>query len=343
MQRAPGQKLLALARRMLSRAELDRVIEPAIADLQHEWKASRRLSLSLQLFVRTRSYLGALRVIGPRLIVGSVSASLAPPPRPLVLRFLTLSIIQLSLTAVGFSFVDRLRGTTGDQWLFYLPDHVIRLLPVVPMFWVSWLGRGPLGGPAITAHAGDVAKLTAGVVAVCLVWSGWIAPLLRQEYLVAHNLSEFATAAMHQWTIAQLLANLNGVPSTPAPVVAAELHMRLMDSGLPILWATLGWLHIRGARVWNTRVGFGVMFAGLAAAVGLVSIADVVTSARTQERFVAEWASVVTLLVMSAIALRSVARIERRCRADLEAKAVSLLQAIARARQTQGHHTEANV
>ncbi len=71
-------------------------------------------------------------------------------------------------------------------------------LPLMPMSLMFWWP--PLKPMARWLRAADLAKITCLLAAGCLAFSGWIAPLFRQQYLVSLNLSDFVVSSVHQWT-----------------------------------------------------------------------------------------------------------------------------------------------
>lgn len=327
MQRAPGHVLLALARRVIARTEVDRLVEPAIADLQHEWSASTGAPLLQRLGVRARAYAGALRVIGPRVIVGSVLASAEPPPWPVVRRIVGPSLVFITIMVVAASFGPA-AARTREHWLFYLPDRILWHLPYVATCWFLWRGR-PFEPGVPWLRAADVAKLATITFACCFALSGWIAPLLRQQYLSSLNLADFAVASVHQWTLPDLIRQLDGTARAPAALVASELHIRLLSPVLALVLGTVGWTAVRASRVSNDAIGMFVFVTGPLLFSALLRVGSFTTPRLSLERIAAEWAALAALAVLAFVAIRVFARVERSRRGKLEAQVVSLLHAIA--------------
>lgn len=340
MQRAPGQQLLALARRVLSRAEIDRVVEPAVADLQHEWSAAATTPAIARLVVRARAYAGALRVIAPRVIAGSVLASIEPP-RWLVVRRIVGPFLAFMAILVVVSSFGPAAARTREHWLFYVPDRILWHLPYMATCWVLWSPPRPLDAGVPWLRAADVTKIAMIVFASCLALSGWVGPLLRQQYLASLSLADFAVASVHQWTLPELIRQLDGTPGTPAAIVASELHMRLLSPVLALVLGTVGWTAVLASRVSNNAIGMFASLTGVLTFAVLLRVGSFTTPRLSPERIAAEWAALAAIAAMAFFAMRVIARIERSRRATLEAKVVSLLQAIA-ATRTRRHEPGAH-
>lgn len=327
MQRAPGQKLLALARRVLSPAEIDRVVEPAMADLQHEWSASADASRFVRVAVRARAYVGALRVIGPRLMAAGARTSVNLPRWSVIRPLMGPPLVIMTAIVLVGSFGPA-AARTRDHWLFYVPDRILWCLPMMLATLAGRPGHRALAAGVPRPSAGDLARLSGIVCVCCLAWSGWFAPLFRQQYLLSLNLADFATASVHQWTLPQLIEGAQGASNASAAVAAAELHMRLMPAVLALVCASLGWAGVRASRLWSDGIGTAMSCVGLFALVAFLRIGGFATPRLSSKRILAEWLSLAAILTLTFIAIRIIARIERSRRTRLEGKVVNLLHAI---------------
>lgn len=335
MRRVPGRSLQAVARRLVAARDNDRIVEPAIADLQYEWSASEDAAFVARLTIRARAYLAALRVIAPRLLGAAFRASLEPPPWQLARRILVPSVVSLLMMggaafvgiAVGAAFIGHGSHPMRDHWLFYLPDRLGSSLAVLPLLWVDWFARGALGGrSALRPRANDVAWLTSGLVAFCVVWEGWLAPLIRQHYLTSLGLVDFRVAAVHQWTVDDLFSSLANPVGAPQSV-ATELHIRSLAPTLAAFSGVFAWMNVRATSLWTSGRCLGVKMAQLALVIALVPPFIRLEPARFPSRGTAIWLGIVAVVLgILVIVVRCLARLERRRKRDLGIELVTLLR-----------------
>lgn len=242
MQRAPGQTLLALARRLLAASEIDRVIEPAIADLQHEWATSVRATALARLAIRTRAYAAVLTVVACHVVRDSVRASLTPPPWSITRRVLFFALALMITTTLSNALFSA--HGIGQHWVFYAPDWILIQFGFGPHMW-----RFPLDPLSIEARqlpeprASDIAKLATAFWAVGLLWALWVAPLIRQHYLAQVGLTGYSTTAVHQWLLPDLVAAIR--MSSPSHAIVLELHRRLLLPAFAPIAAMLTWSSMR--------------------------------------------------------------------------------------------------
>ncbi len=245
MQRAPGRTLLALARRVLSRAEIDRVIEPTLADLQHEWSATAGAPPVERFAIRARAYVAAVLVVVRHLLGSTVREGLTPPPWPIVRQVLLSSLLFVVSIAAIQAFIASPRDME-EPWLLRTTDTLLGFGAFSPYMWVYLFDRRVLAQRGIPEpRATDIAKLTAVLCIGLVAWTGWIAPLARQQYLAGLSLGATITAGPHQWMLPDLVWAILGAPR---PDLIIELHQRLLLVAFTPIAGMLCWSTIRRSR-----------------------------------------------------------------------------------------------
>jgi len=288
MPRAPGQTLLAIVRQVLSRAEIDRVIEPAIADLQHEWSAAASVPLGARLASRTRAYGAAALVVSRYMLVGAIRASLTPPPWSLVRQLIVSSLVMLGV-AFGFRLFVQTPNDAGDTCLLDIVNWVSFQLAWLPFLWPAMLQPRTLEWARIPSpRASDLARLTGVWCVLCLVWVGWTGPILRYQYLIAIGQVAQAAAA-DQRTLPGLLY---AAWLAPLASEALELHRRLIVIPVALIAGLLAWIALcrrPGAppeSSFRAHFGRGLVLAVTAMAIGMAC-------EPTAGRIASEWIAVV--------------------------------------------------
>jgi hypothetical protein len=187
----PGTTLHWLARLTCTSDRCDRVLEPALADLQHDWSTSRSWSALL------RSYLVFWQSWGLCLLQDVI----APESR----LFSVAALIAFALTVAGIALIELvlMHGSVAVRRLIIsVPSRVVS----AAMFDTATLRYGiPLAiGPAVvyatwrTTRVAPAAYLTAAALGmfVTVLSSGWIAPtLIRYDMTQQHD--RFARWAAH--------------------------------------------------------------------------------------------------------------------------------------------------
>lgn len=309
MRRAPGQKLLAVARRLLSRAELDRVIEPAIADLQHEWQSSDGSPLRVRVGIRGRAYMATLFVVSRHLLVGAARASFTPLPWAIVRYAIVPSIVMLGAT-IGFRLFLRDPRSSFDAWLLDVLNWASFQAAWLPFLWPTMLQRRTLEWARLpSVRASDIARLTAVWCVLVAAWTGWIGPLLRRHYLIAIGQAVQAAAAEQQ-TLPELIGVMSSGPLAPE---AFELHRRLLHLAAAAVAGTLAWIALRQQPNDRAESSFFAHFArGLVLTVAAIAIATACEPAMGP--IASEWIGVAVAAAGTGcilVALRLAARVPR--------------------------------
>jgi hypothetical protein len=309
MRRAPGRNLLALARRILSRAEIDRLVEPAIADLQHEWAESASRPLNGRLVVRTHAYAAAVFFVTCRVLVGALLASLTPPPWFLIRQLIVPLIVMCAVGAAFRLFLGSARDTAAIALLETIASVSVQIA-WLPFLWPAMLPRRTSKSVQTSSmRAGNLARVSGIWCALCLIWSGWIGPSLRYRYLAIGDAAE-------QW-----LPELIGPAlSSPLGPEAFEVHRRLMVVAIVPIAAVLAWVTLRpradGLHQSSllAHLGRGTAVAVTAVAVGTFFRASVGSIA-------SEWIAVLVAAIGAAMALLAFRMAERWPREPMERNA----------------------
>lgn len=158
----PGHRLLRLAERWLDRATLDRVVVPAVADLQHEYLRAATSGPS-RWFVRARAYWGVVQAIA-LCAAQAVATDRDGVGRSLGRRLVVLLLPLLALNAAGSSaelihLASRLdAATTIKAGMLLLLPGLVAALPIAFYFAVALHRR----------HAGRDGLHVAALSALCV-------------------------------------------------------------------------------------------------------------------------------------------------------------------------------
>jgi hypothetical protein len=185
----PGSGLLRIAERLFDRATLDRVIVPAIADLQHECARATSMSsagLSNRL-IRFRAYWGVVRTIvlcaARDVVIDRDSVSRSVGWRMLILVPLLVALFTLpaigEFVSLGAKFGAALATRAG---LLLLLPAVVVALPIAFYFAVALHRREP--GHQSLPEGLSVAALSAVCVAAMSLLMLTIVPETNQIYRV---------------------------------------------------------------------------------------------------------------------------------------------------------------
>jgi hypothetical protein len=179
--RPPGTRLRALVANLFDQATAERILLPAIADLQHEASESQGGSRTARTLVRWRCYLAFWRTFAACLLLRRAEGEAREWRGTFAAAAATLGVATLGLSYTPAStFIGR--GSLG-LFVLLLPQALAVSLPV------SVLGSGLIRrGPVPRARAGRVGffrsvlaySIVAAVLSLCL--STWLVPQANHEF-----------------------------------------------------------------------------------------------------------------------------------------------------------------
>lgn len=304
----PGARLLRLARRFVDPTAVTRVIEPALADLQHEWSAAAGAPVSARFAIRARAYVAAVLVVGRHMLVGTVRESLTLPPWPIVRQVLLSSLLFVVSSAAVQAFLSSPRDMK-ELWLSCTTDSILGFGVLSPYMWVFLFDRRVLAQKGIPEpRASDIAKLTGLACIALVVWTGWIAPLIRQHYLAGLSLGAPITMHPREWMLLDLVS---GVLTSPVrPDLMSELHQRLLSVAFTPIAGILCWSTLRRSR--RITIGVAAGFQLLSFSIlGVIFLSFSLTFSSVVGRVAADWLGVLAAAV-GALGVLWIVRVEER-------------------------------
>ena len=264
---AAGARLLQFAELTLHPATVERVVLPAVADLQHECAAAGASS-----YTRVRAYAGVVRALAI-CVAGDAVRDRERHLAPLTARlFAFLAMLVLLLTLPNASFIVRFGGSVGigaaiTTYLLGATSSIVIALPCALFFALAlhrFSDRQP-GGRLLPAALSAVLVATALMVAMVTVlvprgneaWRQYVAAQLRSQ---GHTVTMAPGLPEMTWT--ELNDRIRHPPSVRAEAQAREHRQgRIAMVVAVFVLATLG-LSLAGR--WRSRA------ASLAAAVALL-------------------------------------------------------------------------
>lgn len=267
--RAAGGRLLPFAERTLHPVTVERVVLPAIADLQHECAAT-----GASIYTRSRAYAGVLRAL-VLCIVGDAMRDRDRHNAALAARLLAfVAMLVLLLTLPNAAYFVRFAGSFGigpaiTTYLLAATSSIVLVLPCA-LFFALALHRfsdRQTGGRLLPAALSAVVIATALMVAMVTVLvprgnEAW------REYVAAQLRSQGHTVTMAPGLWEMPWADLNDRIRHP-PNVRAELQARDHRQLRIAMVVSVLVLAVLGASLagrWRSRAGT------LAAALALLAL-----------------------------------------------------------------------
>jgi hypothetical protein len=180
----PGTQLRALAARLLDPSTMERLIDPAIADLQSEHADALRLGRVWQARrVRLAGYVAFWKVAAIGLSRGSARALIAPHHGAIgrTIRFSGLATTALTLLFMGPPAWNSLShpGHRLAIFLWLVPQALAVALPMGVVFGVLCGLRGRI---ATARERQAIVGLTIASSLAMIVFVGWILPVSNQVF-----------------------------------------------------------------------------------------------------------------------------------------------------------------
>jgi hypothetical protein len=271
----PGDRLRALAARVCSSRAMERVLDPAIADMRWEhqdaWRHGRALRAA---WIRALGSLTVLYLIARHLCLNPAAAFRSPTPdrAPMFVVLAGSAAVVAVTTAALITII--LSNTplpiAHVPWLvlYMLPGTLPCTVPCGFALAVSWSGRRPWrAAPGIAIVAATLSVLT-------LITVGWIMPRANQAYrvtVVGHDLARGFNELTFAEAKSQLAIERYSLSSGRAEHTSAlwmdvrdgeySYHGRLAISVAPLVVGLFAFLASRRGRV--VRVLAMIMLFGL--------------------------------------------------------------------------------
>jgi hypothetical protein len=295
-----GTHWLRFARRWLDERTVDVVIEPLVADWQHEVRASDRLT---SIAVRFRGHLALARSVLACLLQQSrqpLPSGVAVKAWFIVEAFATLGVLLVMVIAAYTS--DMSRAPLG----VILPASLTLALPLAAVPLLVAMTRLRAVTPQVARW---LAVRTALLLTLAMIpLAGWIAPQTHlgwRESLVGHELPH----SLRQMTLTELVASNYGSSAALSAAKRHETNYRLSTILMPISLSVFGLAAARARRRASAAIGRAIggatlwWITGAVLCVGALPAINVLLQATGFNTFpwtpLAPWGSHVALLLSS--------------------------------------------
>lgn len=311
----PGTRLHDLARRLFDPRTMERLIDPAIADLQHEHDAAMRRGLIWRSrWVRVTGYAAVAKVAalaGLDHALHGRSRDDRTVGRTIV--FSLIAIVVLTAVLLWPPLHDMRRPaavTMAWRFLCLLPQALAVTLPLGLMFGILLALRNR----ALSRHVRrTVAVLASGCSVAAFVVVGWVLPASNQAF--RESMAGMPVPrGLNELTISELAVRdappAAGAPGSTPRRLAFEFHLRLALAAAPL---TLGLFSI-GVIARRRRV-YGPVPVALAASMWALGYYTLMVDARSavyQGHWLppaaAAWAPNLVIVAMTLALFRGVSR-----------------------------------
>jgi lipopolysaccharide export LptBFGC system permease protein LptF len=270
----PGTRIRSIMARIFDPSTMTRLIDPAIADLQHEHDEAVRRGLGFRgRWIRTAGYIGVWKVIAASATIAVTHAisEWARADDRAVGRTISYSVAAIAVVvavfvAIPFSRLSQRVPTDTSMWIvvFLVPQALVVAIPLGLLFGVLSGLRGRVATRrvrrSITAFA-----IMCSISAFVLV--GWTMPAANQAFrqmISGHRLAP----GLNELTLDQLVrrpARTEWLVSVPAGRLSFEFHFRLalalasLVLGLFAVAVTSAWrgaYHVRSIVILGSLVSF---------------------------------------------------------------------------------------
>lgn len=239
----PG-RLLHLIATCCCPADCERVFEPLIADLQHEWRTLGAPSHRIRALTLARGYLSFWECFVMVNIRTLVRDTLSPPSAEFTARAgAGFAMGLVGAIAIEFAGVfGHPHFGTSAITLLWASTRALMLAIPLGMLPALLFARARSG----RAKSTDAVKVTIGAVLLTIVVAGWIAPFAQRKYTDENPLIQQET----QITPAPRTAHLSPLEATWPTLVSfenenpwypAELQRRAALVALTVALALFGW------------------------------------------------------------------------------------------------------
>jgi hypothetical protein len=239
----PGTRLRAIAARMFDAQTMARLIDPAIADLQHEDEAAlRRGDTWRRRWIRARGCASVITVTAAATCLGSVQwmRGGSSEEQRAVRRAIGFSAAAVGVFAALFvwpalSYVDHPTAPTVALMIWYLvPQALAVALPLGLLFGIL---LGLRNRTATSRVRRTVSLLAGGCSLAALILVGWVMPVANQSYRELSAGTRLARG-MNELTLREIAS---GDPAPLRPTFPAmsrrityEFHARLALTVAPL-------------------------------------------------------------------------------------------------------------
>ena len=308
----PGTILRAIAQRVCSDTAMERVVDPALADLQREHgEAIRRRQLWRSRWIRLAGYSAFWKVLAITAARHPRRELSAPGDRAVsrTVRFSVVAVVAISVLLLYPALRTYSRGAVGPMPLlgFYLiPQVLVTTIPVGLTFGILSGLRGRMATPRVKR---SVAALALVCFIATFVLAAWTMPAANQAFRELMAGRRLAPRGFNEMTLGELArtpAQNIWIVSSSANRLAFEFHYRAALAFGPLALGPLA-MAVTGAWRGAHRVR-GVLAAG-----SLIGIAYLILlswarqygfDADQQARAVVAWIPNLVFLVITLLLFR---------------------------------------